>query len=280
MIIKDMPKFDSKEKLFDWLAENEGDLIYEAKGTIKEADALEIPAMEVMDIERPTTSKSVVDSGFEMEPEVDGQIKVRVVINTTNIMDSHKDVHIPGLWEKSLKENKRIKHKQEHGHRFKDIISDGDDLKAFTKEYEWKDLGYDVEGKTQALVFDSIVKRERNEEMYNAYKRGYVDNHSVGMQYSKILLAMNSDKEEHAQYKINWDKYYPQVVNKADADKAGYFWPVLEAKAREGSAVPDGSNHITPTLSRKAHSEEESIQAEKSLEDRESFKQFINSLKM
>jgi len=270
-----MPKFEDKDKLFDWLANNSEELIYEAKSTVKEADAMLIPATEIMDM-KTETSKSV--SGV-IEPNEPGVIKARLVINTTNLMDSHKDVHIPGLWNKSLKENKRIKHKQEHGHRFKDVIADKEDLKAFTKEYEWKELGYDVEGKTEALVFDSTIREKRNPEMYNEYKNGNVDNHSVGMQYVKMLMAMNSDKEEHAQYKINWDKYYPEVINKDEADRSGYFWPILEAKAREGSAVPDGSNHITPTLSRKTHSEDGSEAAAKALQIEE-VKKFINSLKI
>ena len=276
MIIKDMPKFEDQEKLFDYLADNCDELIYEAKSQIKHADALDIPFMEIHD-GKELTSKGLNDG--EMTPSEPGLIKARLIINTTNILDSHKDVHIPGIWNKSIKENKRIKHKQEHGHRFKDIIADGDDLKAFAKSYDWKQLGYDVEGKTQALVFDSNIREKRNAEMYNEYKDGNVDNHSVGMQYVKMLLAMNSDKDQHAQYKINWDKYRPMVVNGEAADKTGFFWPVLEAKAREGSAVPDGSNPITPTMSRKTHSDEASISAAKALKDKE-IKSFINSLKI
>lgn len=274
MKIKDLPKFEDKEKLFDYLAKHCDDLIYEAKSQTKEADSLIIPATNIVDSKELTTSKN--EDGI-MTPAEPGVIKARVIINTTNLMDSHKDVHLPGIWDKSLKENKRIKHKQEHGHRFKDIISDKEDLNAFVKTYEWKDLGYDVEGKTQALVFDSTIREKRNAEMFNEYKEGNVDNHSVGMQYVKMLMAMNSDKEHHAQYKINWDKYYPMIANKAEADKSGYFWPVLEAKVREGSAVPDGSNHITPTMSRKTRSNVDEVAAAEALKQKE-LKQFINNL--
>lgn len=272
MIIKGQPKFETKDAMIDWLAEHSDDLIYEAKGTVKEADGIEMPTSMLTDF-KADAEKS---SDGKIVPIEEGVIKARLVINTTNIMDSHKDVHIPGIWNKSLKENKRIKHKQEHGHRFKDIISDKDDLKAFTKNYEWKDLGYDVEGKTEALVFDSTIRKNRNEEMYREYKDGNVDNHSVGMMYGKMLFAANSDKEEHAQYKINWDKYYPMIVNQKEAEKTGFFWPVLEAKVREGSAVPDGSNPITPTLSRKTHLDEKEAAAKSTVE----YKEFIKSLKI
>ena len=256
MIIKDLPKFENKQDKIDYIAKHFEDIVYEAKSTIKEADAIPMAQTIIKSLE--------ADKGQPLErTKEEGVIKARLIINTTNYMDSHLDVHIPGLWNKSLKENQRIKHKQEHGNTFAHIIADKEDLKAFTKTYEWKELGYDVEGKTQALVFDSTIRKSRNEYMYNQYKEGHVDNHSVGMQYVKILYAANSDKEEHAQYKANWDKYYPEIINKADADREGLFFPVLEAKAREGSAVPDGSNPITPTQSRKAHSEEGKEVAEK-----------------
>ena len=184
-------------------------------------------------------------------------------------MDSHKDVHIPGIWNRSLKNNKNIKMLQEHEMRFDKVIADKGDLAASVKEYEWKELGYDVEGKTQALVFDATVKQDRNKFMFDQYKGGNVDNHSVGMRYVQMKMAINSDKDAYKNEKENWDKYFPDIANKKDAEAAGFFWAVLEAKAIEGSAVVLGSNTITPTLARaKAHSKEEQTQPdEKSLEE-------------
>jgi len=258
MIIKGQPKFTNKHDEIDWIIDHMDDIVYEAKATIKEADAIPISISY-------SDSKEIADKSV-IEPKEEGVINAKLIINTTNIMDSHKDVHMPGIWKKSLKENKRIKHKQEHGYRFKDIIADKDDLRAYTKVFKWRDLGFDVDGETEALVFDSKIRKSRNPEMYKEYKNGNVDNHSVGMQYVKLLFAANSDKDEHAQYKINWDKYISSVVNRKEAEKVGFFWAVLEAKVREGSAVPDGSNPITPTLSRKEHSMEEvEEKAEKSL---------------
>ena len=162
-------------------------------------------------------------------------------------MDSHGDVHIKGIWNKSLKENKRMMHLQEHkSGSFDKIISSGADLKAYVKDYSWKDLGYDAEGETQALVFESLVKNSRNPYMFNQYKNGYVDNHSVGMQYVKLELAIND--KEYEKEKDFWDKHIGGVVNAKDAEAKGYFWVVSEAKAIEGSAVPHGSNSVTPTL--------------------------------
>ena len=62
-----------------------------------------------------------------------------------------------------------------------------------------------------------------------------------------------------------WEKYYPMIANKELADSKGYFWAVKEAKMIEESAVPVGSNSITPTLENNMKSE-----PEKSTQDRKS----------
>ena len=282
MIIKNMPSFKTKEDKMDWLAQNCEELICEAKTQVKFADAFGGVELEVLAETGVAIKEEFADGTTVKTGVVDGSedIRVKSIINTTNLFDSHKDVHLPGLWNKSLKTYTRMKHLQEHSMRFKDVIADKDDLKATTKEYTWKELGYDYEGKTQALEFDSIVKQSRNPYMHDQYSKGHVDNHSVGMQYVKMLFAMNSDKDQHAQYKLNWDKYIDQVANKADAEKVGYMWLVLEAKAIEGSAVVNGSNFATPTqsVSSVKHSGVEGQQeAEESLPDE--LKQFINNLK-
>ena len=238
----DLPKFATQEETFDYLAKHVDEHIHAKKSEIKQADCM-IPNVTTLE-----DIPHVIDKADgASQPD---SIKVRAIINTTNVMDSHGDVHLPKLWNKSIKENRFIKHIQEHEMSFKSIIADKDDLRVFTKEYDWKELGVNAEGKTHALVFDSTIKQSRNAYMYNQYKDGNVDNHSVGMQYVSIKMAMNSDNEDHAQYKAEWEKHYDSILNKADLDRKGYFWAVYEAKVREGSAVPLGSNYITPTLSR------------------------------
>jgi len=101
--------------------------------------------------------------------------------------------------------------------------------------------------KLEVLVYEAIVKKDRNEEMFKNYINGWVLNHSVGMRYLKLLFCYNSDEPEYAQNKENYDKYYDSIVNKEDVQE--YFWAILEAKNIEGSAVVKGSNFLTPVLS-------------------------------
>lgn len=232
-----IPEFKTNDELLTYLRENKEDLIYQKKSEFKRADSF---CANVVQLKDGVTNKSQ-----NLDEDV---IKVRPIINTTLYRDSHKDVHINGLWKKSLSENKRIKHLQEHEMAFNKVIADKDDLKAFTKLYNWRDLGYDVDGKTEALVFDSTVRKSRNPDMFKEYKDGNVDNHSVGMYYVKLSLAIDSDDEDDKVEKAVYDKHIEDIANKEEVKKDKYFWAVYEAKVIEGSAVPMGSNPITPTL--------------------------------
>lgn len=239
----EIPHFDKDKELFDFLVQNKSVLESQKKSSLKEAD--------VIGYKQLYTKGDVATDKAQANSEDKTEITVKAIINTTNILDSHGDVHIKGLWNKSLRENKRILHVQEHkSNEFDKIISSGEDLKASVKTFTWKQLGFDGEGSSQALVFDSVVKESRNKYMFDQYSKGYVDNHSVGMRYVKIDMAIND--KDYVEEKAIWDKYYEQIVNKADADSQKYFWVVTEAKVVEGSAVPLGSNPITPTMNIKS----------------------------
>lgn len=211
------------------------------KATFKQADAFSFTLPN-----EHTKDEEIKSIGSKINPDTN-ILQVKSVINTTNLLDSHGDVHMKGLWKKSLSENKGIYLLQEHKQSFANIISD--DVTPTTKNLTWKSLGYDFEGSTQALVFDSLIpKTKYNELMFDMYLNGRVKNHSVGMQYVKIAFCVNSTDSYWKEEKDNFDKYINEVANKEDAMQAGNFWAVLEAKVIEGSAVLRGSNTITPTL--------------------------------
>jgi hypothetical protein len=240
------PNLEKKE-LFKYLVDNKDKLIAQKKGILKEADGYffgGVPTLEKTGVGKAV--KAAVDANIDA-------LEVKAIINTTNWMDSHYDVHLPKIWNKSLKENNMIMHVQEHKmHMFDKIISEGEDLKAFVKNYSWKELGFNYPGSTQALQFDSIVRRSRNEYMFGQYNNKYVKNHSVGMRYVGLVMCIN-DEDYGAEYEA-WEKYYPEIVNKDVADEKGFFWAIKEAKVIEGSAVPLGSNVVTPTISVQAAS--------------------------
>ena len=235
-----IPDFAKKEDLFSWLKANKSMLIAAKKSQLKRADAVSFLMV--------AESGTEIITKAEARPELldMGEFPVKVVINTTNIFDSHRDVHIPGLWKKSLSEKKDNYLIQEHEMSFENIISDR--VKAYTKTLSFAELGFSFAGITEALIFDAIVELERNEYMAEQYAKGRVKNHSVGMQYVKLELAVNSESRYDAEEKAVWDKYIDQIANREAAEEVGYFWAVTEAKLIEGSAVVMGSNFVTPTL--------------------------------
>jgi len=235
-----VPQFETKELLFAHLRANKNIYLTAKKAMLKCADAVECHTFTEQG--EQVTKASINPKAAEME-----SFEVVAAINTTNLMDSHDDVHLPGLWSKSLKENKMIYHLQEHQMSFKNIISD--EVKATAKKMDWAELGYKYEGQTEVLLFKSTITKDRNEYMAEQYAKGRVKNHSVGMRYVKIDLAMNSDSPADAKEKAVWNKYISQIANKDHAIEQGYFWAVTEAKVIEGSAVPLGSNFATPTIS-------------------------------
>jgi len=228
--------------IFKHLKDNKAALISEKKFKVKEADAI------VYTPSATTLKGEAVKADNDVNLLELDNIKVKVVINTTNILDSHGDVHIKGIWNKSLKEQKNLYLLQEHQMTFSKIITD--DLTASVKTMSWSELGFDkLEGDTQALIFEANVSSKRNEFMFEQYAKGYVKEHSVGMRYINILLCINSEEKYYREEKDNWDKYIVEVSNKEDAIAQGYFWAVTEAKIIEGSAVVKGSNYATPTIS-------------------------------
>ena len=241
IVVKEFPdrEFESKEDLFKALKENKKQLISLKKSIEKRADSFNYVSVnsEVKQINKE-------DNQVITNPD---KLLVKIVINTTNFLDSHNDLHVNGIWNKSVSDNKAFLHLQEHEREFDKVISD--DALGTIQSLTWKSLGYPYNGKTEALVFESTIEKKRNEFMYNQYANGWVKNHSVGMRYVKIDLAINSESEFDKSEKELWDKYYPVVANKEVADERGYFWVVSEAKIIEGSAVVMGSNSATPTIS-------------------------------
>lgn len=272
---KELPnrEFKSKGEMLKAIIDNKAEIIRLKKTCVKETDGLTVGM-----VSEESTTGEVVKANNPVADDSISELKVKVVVNTTNLLDSHRDVHIPGIWKRTLDHNNKKLHLQEHKKDFDKVISN--DAEAYTKKVTWKSLGAPFEGSTEALIFDSTVKATRNEEMFKQYKNGWVTNHSVGMAYVDIKTCINSEEKWAAEEKENWDKYYPMVANKEDADAIGYFFAVTEAKLVEGSAVLFGSNWVTPTLENNMKSEESSSfkQSDSSQKDTrtERKKAFIN----
>ena len=239
----DIPTFATKKELFAFLKQNKAALIQQRKAIAKRSDGIAFDG-------KLLTFKGETVKAASPAAASAGVLNVKAAMNTTNWLDSHLDVHMPGLWDKTLKESLMLMHLQEHNMAFDHIIADGNDLKVTTKTMTWRELGYNYAGVTEVLVFDSLVRKSRNGYMYDQYAQGYVKNHSVYMLYVKIVMAINEpDSTDYGAEYEAWQKYLPMIANQDFANEMGYFFGIFEAKLIEGSAVPRGSNITTPTIS-------------------------------
>lgn len=175
----------------------------------------------------------------------ENKLERTIVGNTYLWLDSHDDVHAKNLFKKSISERKEnIFHL--HDHELKITSKVGEPKNIYEKNISWKDLNVNKEGETQALFMDSEILKEYNSQVFNGYKSNTINQHSVGMQYVKIDLAVK-DEEYEEEYKV-WLDNIDKIGNKEKAEEKGYFWLVREAKLIEISAVLIGSNELTPTL--------------------------------
>lgn len=218
------------------IVKNKADLIKLKKAEKKLADAWSNPT--VTTVNKSEANKADADV-----------INKTIVGNTYNWLDSHGDVHVKGCFTKSINENKRIFHL--HDHEFKIGSQVGKLNKVYESDILWKDLGVNKEGYTTALLADSSIQKDLNAQIFKGYLKGEIDQHSVGMQYVKIDLAVKERNDEWKEENNNWDEIYNTIANKDKADEIGYVWIVREAKLIEISAVLMGSNSLTPTLENK-----------------------------
>tara|TARA_R110000850_G_scaffold115265_3_gene230708 strand:+ start:565 stop:1314 length:750 start_codon:yes stop_codon:yes gene_type:complete len=212
----------------------------------KKAELIALKKAEIKTVKGGITTliNKSVDKANKASTDTDKSIDRTIIGNTYMWMDSHDDVHSKGVFSKSIKERKQsIFHL--HDHKFEITAKVGEPKDVYEKDILWSDLGVDKLGTTQALMMDSNIRKDYNSRIFNEYKSGGINQHSVGMQYVKMDLAVNDDEYEE-EYKV-WIDNIESLGNKEQAESKGYFWLVREAKLIEISAVLLGSNELTPT---------------------------------
>lgn len=236
-------EFDSKKEMVKAMIERHDEIIGVKKSAVKFSD----PSGLMLQVKAEATKDMLTPRNLDF-----GDI-VYPVINTTNYLDSHGDVHIPGIWKKSLKEQQgKVYLIINHDLSVGKVIAQPNDVKPFTKKIAWTDLGANYEGETEALIFQSKLTQRSNVDGFNAYKYGDPVQHSIRMMYDKLYFCVDPELDDEAyaaSYNDNWEKYVKEIINIDAAKDRGCFWAVPEARIfKEGSMVLAGSNDITPTI--------------------------------
>lgn len=236
-------------------------------------EMLEIKMAEYKTMSEPLLKSELFTKEFTpiIEDITGDIIEVKSVINTTNVIDSHMDMHMAKVWNKTVKDNPFTHHLKQHESRFESVISRK--AKSYNQNMNFNELGLNVDFKTVANINEFILPRSKMPFMFDAYKNGDVNQHSVGMMYVDLDIA-HYDEDSQKQMDF-FNEMKALAVNPEVADEYGFFWVVYEAKKREGSAVVFGSNSITPTLYVKNYEPPKSTQktgaAEKALQTKKNY---------
>ena len=191
------------------------------------------------------------------------------VVNSSNILDSHGDMHVKGNWDKTVKEQQKKTYLVfDHQLKRSEIIAMKEDIEMLTLDIPFSLIGKNYEGNSYVLVYKVHKDKIRNKEAKELLESGYSFEASVRMQYVKIDLAMDSNLKENAKEKENFDKYFNEIANKEDFETLSYFWVIKEAKnVQESSLVMFGSNPATGLINENKEADIITSSNEEPLED-------------
>ncbi len=245
------------KELFKALKANKDSIIQAKTATIKYADP--VVAFTSITPKEPKTTTSTKAEGEDTSPVDRGSIDVTVVCNTAWFCDSHMDVLSDTAYDASIAaKGNTIPHICDH--KWESTSHVGDVTKVYTKVVPLRDLGLDQDGETVALLMDTTIRKDYNEDVFKFYSNGKINQHSIGLTYTSLKLALNSEDEEDVIEYTTWKDNYDKIVNKELVDKKGYFWLVPSVDVKENSCVLFGANSLTPTLSSKSYSSLENIE--------------------
>jgi hypothetical protein len=246
--------FNTKDELFKALFENESLILNAKKSEIYKS--FEKGHNIVTD---QTAIKKAFDNS---EKGIDfDENYYYIVVNSANFLDTHKDVHVDGNWEKTTKEQQgKVYLVFDHTLKRSEIIATAQDIEIFTAKVPWAFLGKNYEGETYSLVYKVLKEKIINNDAKEWLEKGYKLQASVRMQYVKIESAFNSDNPDYAKQKSVYDEYIQRIANKDEFEEIDYFWVVKEAKnVMESSLLLFGSNSATGVLDTKTTQAEQSL---------------------
>lgn len=235
-------EFTNKEAMFSELVKNQSKLIDLKKAHIYKS--CEKRQLSFLNLDKANAEGQ---KGFEAKAGF-----VYPVISTTNYMDSHKDVHFPGCFNKTVKEQQgKVYYALDHELKWQSILAWQKDVRMFTSTLDWGLVGKDYPGQTEAMVFEIDKSKIRNKEVVEAIENKAADfENSIRMVYYKIMLGVDSENKDFAANKAYYDSKIESIANKDEVAKDGYFWGVEELGIhKEGSlVVAGGSNDATSII--------------------------------
>lgn len=254
--IKEFPKkeFKDKEEAFKYLMANKSLIIESKKSEIYKSHD---KGLSVISNQSAIAKIAESVKSFKMDDDY-----YYFVVNSSNILDSHTDMHVKGNWEKTVKEQQgKVYLVFDHQLKRSEIIAMKKDVEMFTAEIPFKLLGKNYEGDTYCLIYKVKKTSIINAEAKDWLEKGYEFEASVRMQYMDIDVAINSENPDMAKEKLNFETYFSQIANKEDFEVIDYFWIIKQAKnVMESSLVMFGSNGVTGRINENLEPEKSTLE--------------------
>lgn len=173
-----------------------------------------------------------------------------IAVNSTWILDSHEDLHVDGIWNKSVKEQQGQNYLVcDHELSIANTVVKKEYVEMLVVDMPFALIGKPYSGDTQVLVYKVAKDKVIHDKAKEWLESGDQIEASVRMQYVTILFAMDSNDPEDVTLKKNYDNYIGKIANKDDFEYIPYFFIIQEAKnVRESSLVLFGSNPATGNI--------------------------------
>ncbi len=213
---------------------------------------------KIIDIKKSQTYKSI-EKGVAVNYDIEA-IKefstesgfIYPIVSSCNWFDSHKDVHFPGCFNKTVKEQQgKVKYILDHNLAYDSVLAWAKDVEMFIENIQLKQLNKTESGVVECLCFKISEEAIIRKDVLASIKNKVEDfQNSIRMTYHKVKLGMKSDNKEHRVEREYYEKRISEIINKGEAEENGYFWGVEELGIyKEASlVVAGGSNSATSIL--------------------------------
>lgn len=244
-------EFKTQRDLFDFLVTNKAEIFEQRKSIDKHCEG-GIGFMLQPDSEAVKQWTDKNKPLYENDKEA-GVLKRTILSNTYWWMDAMSDVHLgrnegrdTAVFTNTMKQRgTKIIPIDQHNWSLDGRI--GKTLNIYEAPISWRALGVGKTGMTEGAFADAQIEKSKNEARYNDYLNGEIDQHSVGMQYVDIRLAVN-DPDEYPKESAEYQKHIGKIGNRQEVETQGFFFAIGEAKLKEYSPVIAGANELTPVI--------------------------------
>lgn len=231
--------FSTKEELFEELKANK-DLIIDAKKSeiyksCEKGQGVVAKSLDLLKFNDQFKEIKIDDNFYYF------------AVNSTRILDSHDDLHVDGIWKRTVKDIQGKNYLvEDHELELSKVIARKEHIEIFTAKIPFSLIGKNYKGETEVLIYKVPKNQIKNETIKEWLNSGDSIECSVRMQYVTVLIALDSNNPEDATEKKNYDDYIDQIANKDDFEYIPYFFIIKEAKnVKESSLVLFGSNSST-----------------------------------